>query len=501
MIGLPGETDADIDECVALHDRAVEDRPGRARHRAVLREAQHAARRRSRSPASTSSTTGSIACGAASAAAPTCARRARTGRGSSTCSRRAARPRGSPSPTRRAPAAASRRTNDAFEKLENEKPSRPRRSLAIAACLTRVLHLLNARGGDESEVLASNEAFYDAFNTRDIDAMDRLWAKLAPVVCLHPGSTALHGRSQVIRSWHSILSSDGAPRVAVEGPRVVIAKFALGETAMVLCYERVHRSRHGHGRGPRCDERVRARRRRVAPRAPPLVAPSAASWHGRSLEARTLHRLAAVAFVVVARGRGLQLRDGREGGGRRRACTPECLVRPDYAGADRIAPDFTLKDMKGRDVKLSDYRGKVVVLNFWTKTCGPCLKEMPSLAELTQMLADRKDVVVLAVSTDEGPADVADTLKSVLAREAPFRALRSGRRQRRGREVRDASLPRDVAHRQARRRARAVRRGRDWANPAIVELVDQFGDGTYCPLHVDKRVDKEGAEAERPARR
>jgi ketosteroid isomerase-like protein len=87
----------------------------------------------------------------------------------------------------------------------------------------------------ESEVLASNEAFYDAFNSRDIDAMERLWAKLAPVVCLHPGSTALHGRSQVIRSWHSILSSDGAPRVAVEGPRVVM----LGETAMVLCYERV----------------------------------------------------------------------------------------------------------------------------------------------------------------------------------------------------------------------------------------------------------------------
>jgi len=87
----------------------------------------------------------------------------------------------------------------------------------------------------ESEVLASNEAFYDAFNSRDMDAMDRLWAKLAPVVCLHPGSTALHGRSQVIRSWQSILSSDGAPRVSVEGPRVVM----LGETAIVLCYERV----------------------------------------------------------------------------------------------------------------------------------------------------------------------------------------------------------------------------------------------------------------------
>jgi len=87
----------------------------------------------------------------------------------------------------------------------------------------------------ESEVLASNEAFYDAFNMRDLGAMDRLWAERAPVVCLHPGSTALHGRSQVIRSWKSILASNGAPRVSIEGSRVVM----LGETAMVLCYERV----------------------------------------------------------------------------------------------------------------------------------------------------------------------------------------------------------------------------------------------------------------------
>jgi ketosteroid isomerase-like protein len=87
----------------------------------------------------------------------------------------------------------------------------------------------------ESEVLASNEAFYDAFNMRDMGAMDRMWAERSPVVCLHPGSTALHGRTQVIKSWRAILASDGAPRVSVEGSRVVI----LGETAMVLCYERV----------------------------------------------------------------------------------------------------------------------------------------------------------------------------------------------------------------------------------------------------------------------
>jgi peroxiredoxin len=182
----------------------------------------------------------------------------------------------------------------------------------------------------------------------------------------------------------------------------------------------------------------------------------------------------------------------------RRACTPECLVHPDYAGADRLAPDFSLKDMKGREAKLSDYRGKVVVLNFWTRNCGPCLKEMPSLAELTHMLADRKDVVVLAVSTDEGPADVADTLKSVLREEPPFRILfdPDGDNVVMGKYGTRLFPETWLIDKRGVVRAR-FDGGRDWANPAIVELVDQLSEGTYCPLHVDKRADKEGAEAER----
>lgn len=95
----------------------------------------------------------------------------------------------------------------------------------------------------ESEVLARNSAFYDAFNARDIVAMDDLWAQSAPCVCLHPGSAALHGRSSVIRSWRAILASAGAPRVQIEGPRVVM----LGDAAMVLCYERVTDPETGTG--------------------------------------------------------------------------------------------------------------------------------------------------------------------------------------------------------------------------------------------------------------
>src|SRR5580692_13087059 len=111
--------------------------------------------------------------------------------------------------------------------------------------------------------------------------------------------------------------------------------------------------------------------------------------------------LAQVAFVVVAALFVYGFVAVTKEGETRRLCSAPCFLHPDYLGADRKAPDFTLKDMRGNPVRLESYRGKVVILNFWTKTCGPCREELPDLAEMTQVLADRKDVVVLSVSTDD----------------------------------------------------------------------------------------------------
>jgi cytochrome c biogenesis protein CcmG, thiol:disulfide interchange protein DsbE len=61
------------------------------------------------------------------------------------------------------------------------------------------------------------------------------------------------------------------------------------------------------------------------------------------------------------------------------------------------APDFTVTD-SDRTVALRDYRGKIVVLNFWTSWCGPCVEEMPSLAQMQKRMAPK--IVVLGVSTD-----------------------------------------------------------------------------------------------------
>lgn len=78
-----------------------------------------------------------------------------------------------------------------------------------------------------------------------------------------------------------------------------------------------------------------------------------------------------------------------------------------YLGDGLLAPDFTLSDKNGKPWRLRDHRGKVVVMNFWSVTCQPCVEEMPSLITLTTIAKRRKDIEVVTISTDKDWSAVA----------------------------------------------------------------------------------------------
>lgn len=90
-----------------------------------------------------------------------------------------------------------------------------------------------------------------------------------------------------------------------------------------------------------------------------------------------------------------------------------------YYGATLGAPDFTLRDREGKPWKLSDQRGKVVVLNFWTVTCKPCVEEMPSLVELAAIAKDRPGIEVVAVTTDESW----EAIETIMPPNLPLKVL------------------------------------------------------------------------------
>ncbi|MBD3286908.1 redoxin domain-containing protein [candidate division WOR-3 bacterium] len=64
-------------------------------------------------------------------------------------------------------------------------------------------------------------------------------------------------------------------------------------------------------------------------------------------------------------------------------------------------PDFSLMGADGDTLSLSDFQGKVLVINFWGTTCGPCIQEIPQLNELMQSYEDENDMIFLAVANEK----------------------------------------------------------------------------------------------------
>ncbi|MBX7220303.1 MAG: redoxin domain-containing protein [Blastocatellia bacterium] len=78
--------------------------------------------------------------------------------------------------------------------------------------------------------------------------------------------------------------------------------------------------------------------------------------------------------------------------------------------------DFSLTSLDGKPYRLADLRGKVVVMNFWSTWCGPCMAELPHLKKLYETYKSQ-GVEFLSMNT----WDEQDVAKEFLAREKmPF---------------------------------------------------------------------------------
>jgi peroxiredoxin len=71
---------------------------------------------------------------------------------------------------------------------------------------------------------------------------------------------------------------------------------------------------------------------------------------------------------------------------------------------NKPAAAWTLDDLSGSKHSLDDYRGKVVVLDFWYRGCGWCMRAMPEMKSLAADFS-AKPVAVLGMNTDTDPAD------------------------------------------------------------------------------------------------
>lgn len=83
------------------------------------------------------------------------------------------------------------------------------------------------------------------------------------------------------------------------------------------------------------------------------------------------------------------------------------------------APEIVMPLFDGdREFKLSSVTGRVVVLDFWSTRCGPCVRALPEMAGLAREFEDRK-VVFVGVSLD--PKSRREAVRSFLEdRDIPY---------------------------------------------------------------------------------
>ncbi len=62
-------------------------------------------------------------------------------------------------------------------------------------------------------------------------------------------------------------------------------------------------------------------------------------------------------------------------------------------------PPYVGHQLGGDDVMLDPKAGKAYVVSFWASWCGPCMKELPILANIQQLAGNK--VQVIAVNTEE----------------------------------------------------------------------------------------------------
>jgi peroxiredoxin len=93
--------------------------------------------------------------------------------------------------------------------------------------------------------------------------------------------------------------------------------------------------------------------------------------------------------------------------------------RADVVG--KPAAGWELQGLDGKTHTLTEYRGKVVVLDFWYRGCGWCIKAMPQLNALAEQFQTRP-VAVLGMNTDRVEADAKFVCDAMGLKYATLRA-------------------------------------------------------------------------------
>ncbi|MEL6346419.1 MAG: nuclear transport factor 2 family protein [Myxococcota bacterium] len=89
---------------------------------------------------------------------------------------------------------------------------------------------------DRDAALAANQAFYDAFNQMDMDAMADIWSQRSEDTCIHPGWELLRGWPAIRNAWRVIFANTDYNRIGLTDLTIEV----IGAVARVQCVENLY---------------------------------------------------------------------------------------------------------------------------------------------------------------------------------------------------------------------------------------------------------------------
>jgi len=94
---------------------------------------------------------------------------------------------------------------------------------------------------------------------------------------------------------------------------------------------------------------------------------------------------------------------------------PKQLARSFNKAKDAFAPAFTLQPVRDGSVPITPQRGRILVIDFFSTTCAPCVAELPELAAARTDLSSNHDIEFVLVASDRG-RDTPERFRSFVER-------------------------------------------------------------------------------------
>jgi peroxiredoxin len=94
---------------------------------------------------------------------------------------------------------------------------------------------------------------------------------------------------------------------------------------------------------------------------------------------------------------------------------PRKLAHQSNRFANASAPAFSLQSVSGGAVPLSPTSGKILVIDFFSTSCAPCISELPELAAVRAELQNNRDIEFVIAASELGN-DTPDRFRSFVER-------------------------------------------------------------------------------------